>query len=310
MTQHPFFAAEPIRRYFLWAGADPVEAEALATGVETGSRPWMPVNAATGERHTAETFIKAMDDFRNALPDNGSAFDWSTAGLDPYKTTDTITDIALPAAGAEKVDSVFIGLTGGRAVGKSYLTSCLEEIGFHRVHPFNPGKALLRGYYVSRGATEDEAFSMTDGALKDQPAPRDVLPVDPDTGKNYTSRFLMERLGSFMAKRIGLDCTIGAELRHWSSVGKERILIDSVVYEADHIRQMPNSAILGIEVPADKKKDSGILADITDSHVSQIKVDAYVLNEMNGAESLMSNFHAAVRGLGIQLDEPEEMPEP
>lgn len=305
----PFFAAEPLRRYFLWAGATPDEAREMATGQDRETKPWMPENPKTGAAYTPAELSAAFAGFRAVLPDQGRAFDRPDA--DPYALTNTLTDMVSSASAAGAgADTVFVGLTGKRAVGKSFLTAELEKIGFLRVHPFNPGKALLRGFYASRGATEEEAFAMTDGALKDQPAPRDVLPVDPETGKNYTSRFLMELLGKYMATEMGLSTTIGTEMRHWAAMGEERILIDSVVYEADEIRKMPNSAILGIEVPEHLRQNTDIKAETTDAFVSRIVPDGIIINEMNGAEPLMRNFLEAAARCGIVLESRDETPRP
>lgn len=303
----PIFAAEPIRRYFLWAGATPDEALDFAISPYPETADWMPTNKATGKPYTNIEFITDMGKFAEMLPNNGYDFHWQSRGTDPYLTTDVNTDAVTLGGDSTSVDPVFIGLTGERGVGKSFLTTELEKIGFMRVHPFNPGKALLRGYYVTRGATEDEALAMTDGVLKDVPAPRDVLPVNPETGENYTSRFVMEKLGWFMANVIGLSSTIGTEMRHWAAAGKEKILIDSVVYETDEIREMPNSAILGIKVPAEKRKNTGIIAETTDAAVAKIVPNGWVVNDMNGAGPLMDNFYATCTSCGITIpqDDPD-----
>lgn len=293
------FGQEAIRRYMLWAGADPVLADKALAGEDNTAEEVLPMNGDV--RHSIKSFSEALDRISEILPDGGADFATGHGMMLTNHDDDYAGDLA-QSGGAEPI---FVGLTGERAVGKSFLTAELEKIGFVRVHPFNPGKALLRGYYVSRGATEEEAFSMTDGELKDKPAPRNVLPKKPGTDENYHSRYMMEQLGWFMANRIGLDSTIGCELRHWAGSGKDRILIDSVAYEADFIREMPNSVILGISVPEDKRKNAHIVADRTNEGVRQIEVDAVIVNEMNGADSLMKSFHEALRTAGLSLDKEE-----
>lgn len=301
-----FFAAEPIRRYLLWAGATPDQAFFACTDPETSTFDFMPINKATGKPYTVDAFVEDMAAFADMLPEGGKGFHFEDKNIDPYFTTDTVDDQVGIASKVSDGEPLFVGLTGERGVGKSYLTAELENIGFKRVHPFNPGKALLRGYYVSRGATEEEAFSMTDGDLKDKPAPRDVLPVDPKTGKNYTSRSVMEPLGWFMANTIGLSSTIGVEMAHWASAGEDKILIDSVVYEADEIRKNPNAIIMDIQVPAHLKKDTGIISEHTSARVSTIKTDATIINEMNGIAPLMDSFYAGLESNGIHIrPEPE-----
>lgn len=295
------FGSEALRRYMLWAGAEVDVAWDMASSPDDRTADWMPENPLTGSSYTVRELSAAFDSIGHALPEGGDAF----VTTRPDLMTGNTEDAGLAAtASAQQTTPLFVGLTGGRGVGKSYLTTELVKEGFVRVHPFNPGKALLRGYYVSRGATEDEAFSMTDGELKDRPAPAGVLPIDPETGQAYTSRFLMEKLGFHMAKVVGLSSTIGTELRHWASSGETKILVDSVVYEADEIRKMDNSAILKIVVPEGAQKETGIKAEITDANVAKITPDALVVNEMNGVGPLMESFNTALATCGVSHEDP------
>lgn len=295
MSQKFTFSAPAFERYFMWCGIPRDEASTLVlglTGAFSDEHPKLPLVKGTGSRHTPSSFIRLMQNgFGEMLAREGidvSAFDCP----DPYAEF-PIPDEPRLSERIGEGDPIVLGLTGGRECGKSFLTNLLGSHDFVRVHPFNPGKALLRGYYVSRGASEAEALAMTDGSKheKDAPAPGGVLPVDPKTGKNYTSRLVMERLGWFMANVVGLDSTIGRELAHWNDLGAERILVDSVVYEADHIREFRRSAIIRLDVPEESRgARSGIVADKTDEAVSGIVPDGVLINRMSGPGPLLEDL--------------------
>lgn len=300
------FPAEAMARYFQWCGGSREEAVAFACGNGAGvydiekERPdWMPMNEASGLRYTSAELHKDLAEFTQMLPGGFEAWGW--AGSDPYATFGSDDDgFSAQAVVADASDTLVLGLTGGRGAGKSYLCAILDDMEFTRVHPFNPGKAMLRGYYVSRGATEEQAMAMTDGDLKDAPAPDGVLPIDTETGKPYTSRFLMEKLGWFMANKLGLDSTIGRELAHWSHVGAKRILVDSVVYEDRLIRTYPNAVIMRLEL-AEGLGNSGIRAETSDARVAQIVPDAILVNHKTGRERLEADFIGLMSERGFDL---------
>lgn len=300
------FPTEAMARYFEWCGASRHEAVAYASGNDAGSydiekdRPdWMPINEACGLRYTSWELHEHLAEFTKVLPGGFEAWGWT--GTDPYAVFGPEGDGFASRAGASDAsETLVLGLTGGRGAGKSYLCEILEDMDFTRVHPFNPGKAMLRGYYVSRGATEEQAMAMTDGDLKDLPAPDGVLPIDMETGKPHTSRFLMEHLGLFMANRLGLDSTIGRELAHWSHLGAERILVDSVVYEDKYVRTYPNAVIMRLELPA-WLSNSGIHAETSDRHVAQIVPDVILVNYKDGRENLEANFLTLMTERGFDL---------
>lgn len=310
------FPSEALRRYFLWSGADVFVALHTSVGIEDEPdydvSGFMPRNEATGAPHDAESFFEIMKGFSAVLAADGFR-PADFLAPDPYFFTNEMGDVVRKGRQAEiPGDPVTVGLTGERQAGKSFLSKQLEEIGFLRVHPFNPGKALLRGYYVSRGADERTAWEMTDGSLKDVPAPDGILPVDHRTGKAVTSRYVMEELGKFMAKTVGLDSTLGRELAHWSGSDVKRLLVDSVVYEADFLRAQEGAVILDLQVPADKRPEGPeILAHNSNEHVARIVADARLVNTMEGAERLMDDFHAALASCGVHL-EPigNDSPEP
>lgn len=300
------FPTEAMARYFEWCGASRHEAIAYASGndalsydIEKDRPEWMPMNEACGVRYTSWELHEHLAEFTRELPGGFDAWGWGTS--DPYAVFGSDGDgFASQAGPAEASDTLVLGLTGGRGAGKSYLCEILEEMEFTRVHPFNPGKATLRGYYVSRGATEEQAMAMTDGALKDLPAPDGVLPVDIETGRPHTSRFVMERLGQFMARRLGLDSTIGRELAHWSHLGAERVLVDSVVYEDAYIRTYPNAVIMRLDL-AEGLGNSGIQAETSDRHVAQIVPDVILVNYKDGRENLEADFLTLMAERGFDL---------
>lgn len=201
----------------------------------------------------------------------------------------------LPGAGkGSAAPSLIIGLTGERECGKSVIGDHLvSERGFVRLHPFGPGKALLRGYYEARGASSQEARAMTDGDLKNAPSPH--LPLNPETGERHSSRWLMERLGRHMAQEMGMDWTIGAEIRHHSAADPEAgLLIESLVYEEDIVRGM-GGVIIRMSRHPDLPPLKSAVGEVSDSFVNAIRHDAEVLNRMDGKERLIADFESALQ---------------
>lgn len=312
MTANILFSANAFERYYVWCGIPSDDAEAMAVGSHHALKsphPLLPERADGKGPHSAESFFRVMTE--------GFGAHLASKGIDtepffcedPYRGLGSGGSEAPETVRASGGSPVVIGFTGGRRCGKSFVSGAFEDQGFVKVHPFNPGKAFLRGYYVARGASENEAVMMTDGVppamkdvpgwedLKDRPAPRDVLPVNPETGENYTSRLLMEELGWFMANVVGLDSTIGRDLQHWAGAGNERIIVDSVVYEADMIRRYENAVILRIEAPGSESMSAHIKADLTDRNVSMIEPDGVIVNRMSGMEDLRDEVWSVLSGL-------------
>lgn len=123
----------------------------------------------------------------------------------------------------ENANTPMIGLTGLRNVGKSTVANFLESnYGFTRVHAFESGKAAAVTYFESIGC--EEPWEMVYGDLKDRPC--EFLPG------NVAPRFFLEKFGKFMGVDMGIDWTLGAEVRKARSAGQP-IVVESLVYEAD-----------------------------------------------------------------------------
>ena len=307
------FPCEAFRRYYLWSGASESEAQFSSVWMDDlrfegrVEGTFLPMKKDGSGRHDFQSLFGAMRGFSDVLLEKG--FKPSEFLVeDPYDLTRNVDDMIVPTPGAEVVaDPIIVGLAGGRLCGKSFLSEQLAKIGFLEVHPFRPGKALLRGYYVTRGASEAEAWEMTEGkpgGLKDSPAPRDVLPVDPRTGKNMTSRYMMELLGKFMAEEVGLDSTLGREMCHWQGAGARKLLVGSVAYEADYLQDQ-GVPIIGITVPEEKRINRDIVAEQTGAAIAKMRIDVPLVNTMEGADKLMADLRDGMAAIGFSLDDAE-----
>lgn len=164
--------------------------------------------------------------------------------------------------------STLLGLSGRRGVGKSVISEILvRDFGFTRVHPFSGGKVASKAYFAHLGADADMAERMVNGDLKDLPS--HILP------ENASPRFFMERFGKFMATTLGPDWTIGQEIRlAFEADPDAKLLVDSVVYEADVIRAR-GGVVVKIE-----RDGPGIEAIETDAAVRALVPD--ILFQNNG----------------------------
>lgn len=316
----PGFGKEALLRYHLWCGADREDALKAVSGRWT-DRDRMPEGemlekpAPLMPRHEVADQNYGPGDLEGMLEGFFSKYELGEEwwGSDDLASTRDILigKEATPSEANAGNDSIILGLTGERGAGKTEVGNYLvRDRGFVRTHPFNPGKALLRGYYVSRGASEEEALRMTDGDLKDVPSP--VLPVNAETGEHHSSRWLMERLGNYIPKYMGIEWTIGSELRHHLS-GKQapRLLIESLVYEEPLIREYPSGRIGKIVVDEVARKPINVAGEITDSYVEKVTADFVVVSRMDGLENLFEDFDRAALAAGVDYGQDREpSPEP
>lgn len=187
---------------------------------------------------------------------------------------------------------MIIGLTGRRGVGKTELTNFLTLTqGFTRVHPFEPGKVATRAYFEYLSATPQEAFEMTSGSLKDVPSGYLPRINDPDHGRpgeNYSPRYFMERFGYFMGVDMGPAWTLKPAI---AQVLKDNpftdIIVESIVYEADALREM-GGVVIGIERP-----DANVVGLKSDTEVAGIKCDA-VIENTGTLDSLFENANFVI----------------
>lgn len=134
--------------------------------------------------------------------------------------------IALAAAG-----SILLGLTGRRHQGKSTMTDILcSEFGFVRAHAFEGGKLATEAYFLHITGRTAIANRMVHGDLKDLPS--EWLPG------NASPRDFMERFGQFMGVQMGTEWTLEMEVKRLWRLGAKRIVVESMVYEADPFRDM------------------------------------------------------------------------
>lgn len=188
---------------------------------------------------------------------------------------------------------LIIGLSGERQQGKTEIARHLvEKHGFSRIHPFSGGKAASRAYFVHLGATEQIAQQMTDGNLKDYPA--QILPVDPETGEHFTPRFWMEKFGQFMGAQLGPDWTIGREIeRHCQHSRSVRLVCESIVYEADVLREM-GGIVVRVERPGDRPRIAGIE---TDAYSRLIRPDHVFINDAASLDALRDKIDRFIEPL-------------
>ena len=172
--------------------------------------------------------------------------------------------------------SLILGLTGDRGVGKSTICAhLLETYGFSYVHAFSGGKAAARAYYMHLGADADTAMRMTDGDLKEAPSP--FLPGQ------ASSRYFMEKFGKFLGTTLGPGWTLGSEI-DLAMKTSDRILADSVVYEADVLKSR-GGVLLKITRP--QAGANGIDAPETTEAVARLVPDYSFTNDFDSVGEML-----------------------
>ena len=281
------FGPEAARRYHAWAGASADLAASLSGGGDDAPRDHLPRTAA-GSRSSASDLEILMDGVAASLP---------RLPAPGSRITGLIEDGACVPPDPIGEGLAIVGLTGRRRCGKTVAAEALRDRGAIRGHPFAPGKAMLRGYYVSLGASEEEALAMTDGHLKDVPSRL----LD-----GVTSRLVMEVTGAHMGRVMGPEWTLGVELRRIFDPAAPFALIESVAYEERLIRSRPGSAIIRLEAaPGRRPPCAEPDAPNTDAAVSSIAADATVLNRFDGEEGFVGDVIGAILDLGIAVPEIE-----
>lgn len=288
------FGPEAARRYHAWCGASASDALSMALRPGIMPAPFLPMSP-DGVRYSASCFNRAMNAVASRLP----------ADLPRPRTI--ITDVVEDGACREPSEAAdlfpIVGLTGGRKAGKTVVAEALVAMGGVTGHPFKPGKAMLRGYYVSIGASEEEAMAMTDGELKDVPSAR---------LNGHTSRLIMEIVGNHMGKTMGPEWSLGVELRRIREPSAPFALVESVVYEEEMIRSRPGSMIIRLSPApgAENAPARGAIADapLTDASASEVRADVEIVNEFDGKGRLVGKVRDALVAHGFVL--PGEDPSP
>lgn len=169
-----------------------------------------------------------------------------------------------------------IGLTGTRGVGKSTIADILvNKHGFTKIHAFAPGKAMCLTYAQQCGVDTETAFRLVYGDLRDVPHP--LLPGD------GLMRTIMEELGKFMGSTLGAEYTLGVEINRALRVDPNvKLVIESVVYEADFLQEIGGQVVRVIRPQAQDK----IVGKHTDAAVELVKPDAYLFNNLDNMQVL------------------------
>lgn len=196
---------------------------------------------------------------------------------------------------------ILLGLTGGRHVGKSSLAShIVERHGFARMHPFDGGKAASEAWFRHLGADAATSHEMIHGSLKDRPSP--LLPVGAD-GVHAMPRFFYEKFGAFLGRTMGPDWTLGLEVRRLAALGHDRIISESIVFEADSFRAM-GGTIIRIDRPG-----AGVAGIETDPVVKSITPDFVFENSCSDVTLARQAFEEFLTSVGLIPEEPDLDPE-
>lgn len=197
---------------------------------------------------------------------------------------------------------IMIGLTGGRHVGKSSLAShVVERHGFARMHPFDGGKVASEAWFRHLGADAGTAHDMVHGKLKDRPSP--LLPVGPD-GQHAMPRLFYEKFGAFLGRTLGPDWTLGTEIRRLAVLGHDRIISESIVFEAEAFRAM-GGKIIRIDRPG-----AGVIGIETDPVVRTIAPDFVFENSCSDVTRAREAFEEFLFEAGLIPESPDADPDP
>lgn len=126
---------------------------------------------------------------------------------------------------------ILLGLTGRRHQGKSTVADWLvKEYGFVKAHAFDGGKKMTVTYFEYITGSAKIANAMVYGDLKDKPS--EWLPG------NASPRDFMERFGEFMGVQMGTAWTLEMEVSRLRRMGFKKIVVESLIYEADVFKGM------------------------------------------------------------------------
>ena len=196
----------------------------------------------------------------------------------------------------------------GRRIGKSEVVKyAVEALGFKSCHPFDPGRAAAQRYFEVCGAPPDIAERMASGDLKDTPSeflPKIELSEHEcygPRGSHGTPRLFMEEFGAFMPQRLGLDWTIGVEMRRLIREAIEegqdeddiRIIADSVVWEREYLEKFPHK-VVEVQAPTVEQ----VKAHKTGGVAIHASPDAVIVNDMDGLERFQEKIVEAFEALG------------
>lgn len=120
---------------------------------------------------------------------------------------------------------------------------------------------------------------------------------------HYTSRHVMERLGSFLGVDLGPEWTLNAEIARSARVDGDSTgkVIESIVYEAAHL---PSGAGLAL-VRVTSDRELPIESPESDAFIQTIREDATFHNDFSGLESLGPRFDESMAAQGIHYEDPQ-----
>lgn len=170
---------------------------------------------------------------------------------------------------------IMIGLTGKRNVGKSTVANLLKaEFGFASVHAFAAGKEASREWLIAAGFDADDAWEMIYGDLKDVPCDRLPGGVAP--------RFFMEKFGHFMGATLGVEWTLGMEVKamRLRKPGAP-IVVESLVYEAQWFKAQ-GGVVWRLERPG-HEGPAGVESDAVQALVAEdVLINATSVDDLKG----------------------------
>lgn len=190
------------------------------------------------------------------------------------------------AANDNRPQPLMIGLTGKRNVGKSTVATLLrKEFGFVSIHAFAAGKEASREWLIAAGFDADDAWEMIYGDLKDTPC--EQLPG------GVAPRYFMEKFGHFMGATLGVEWTLGMEVRRARKSGKP-IVVESLVYEADWFKAQGGRVVRlerpGHEGPAGVESDAVQALVAADVCISAVSVEDLERQARNMVQQMVGGF--------------------
>lgn len=123
------------------------------------------------------------------------------------------------------------------------------------------------------------------------------------TPGHYTSRHVMERLGSFLGVDLGPAWTLNAEIARSSRVDGDTKgkVVESIVYEAAHLPEVSGLAL--VRVTSDR--EIPIESPESDAFIQTIEENASFHNDFTGLGSLGPRFDESMASQGVHYEDPQ-----
>ncbi len=177
---------------------------------------------------------------------------------------------------------LLIGLTGMRGVGKTTIAErMMKDYDFLSAHGAGPMREMAQLYFRMCGYPPSVAWAMTFGDLKDKPM--ELLP------HGEKPRVFLENFGQFMGANLGPEWTLGVALRNMPPGVDIDIVIESVVYEADFLRERGGKIVRVTRFGHQRPKGLH-----TDGAQGRIQHD-WLIDNSGTREQLTEHVHAMMR---------------